>query len=160
MLASPGFLLRYKSVTFQTRVFDRIFQDLSHSALQTENHFTSPFSIRKVLLTLGLNPWPSFCSLSSCPLSHQAMRTTLFQTWVQTMNLWRRTNLLQSRPFYNFFLYEKNTASFGLEPLTSYLQLKTLFTKPAGHVLIQCFRLNQYLRFLDLNIFSRVHATL
>ena len=33
MLASPGSLLRNKSVTFQTRVFDRIFQDLSHSAL-------------------------------------------------------------------------------------------------------------------------------
>ena len=36
MLASPGFLLRYKSITFQTRVFDRIFQDLSHSVLGSQ----------------------------------------------------------------------------------------------------------------------------
>ena len=96
-----------------------------------------------------------FIKLSQNQDSRLAAATLIhiwISSWIQTMYLWRGANLLQSMSFYNFFLCDKSTASFGLEPPTSNLQSRTLFTKPSSHVLLRCFRLKQYHRFLDLNI--------
>ena len=130
------------------------FSSLCLSPMQTGSHFASPSSIEKRIVSSGLEP-PTFNLqfrvLTTKPLSHMDMVFLRLSQSLRFLDLNISPCLLQSRSFYKSYLYGKNNVSVGVEPLTFNLQLRTLFTNPQSHVLIQCLRLSQYHRFLDLN---------
>ena len=56
------------------------------------------------------------------------------------------------KSFYNSFLYKKRTVNFGVEPLTSNLQLSTQTTKPLSHVIEVFLTLSHCFRFLNISL--------
>ena len=122
--------------------------------MQTGCHFASPSFIEKRAVSSGLEPLTynlQFSILTTKPLSHMDLVFLKHSQSLRFLDLNISQCFLQSRSFYKSFLYGKRSVSVGLEPLTFNLQLRTLFTNPQGHVLMQCLRLSQYHRLLDLN---------